>query len=175
MTEEDIRSIEAEGKLAFERGDFSTALQAFTRASEWYETHAQPLEAAEMRNNLSVVLLRLNRAEDALQAALGTDEIFAQAGDLRRQGMALGNQAAALEALGKLDEALKIYEHSAEVLAEAGEGDMQSLVLKAAAGIHTRRGKLEEAGIEMLGSLGAVKNPTWIQRLLKFILRILPF
>jgi tetratricopeptide (TPR) repeat protein len=89
--------------------------------------------------------------------------------------MALGNQAAALEALGKFDEALKLYERSAEVLAEAGEGDMQSLVLQAAAGIHARRGKLEESGIEMLGSLGAVKNPTWVQRLLKFLLRILPF
>ncbi|MGQ9833276.1 MAG: tetratricopeptide repeat protein [Candidatus Villigracilaceae bacterium] len=175
MTEDDVHAFEVEGKSAFERGDFSGAVQAFTQAAEWYATHAQAVKAAEMKNNLSVALLKLDRAEEALQAALGTDEIFAKSGDLRYQGMALGNQAAALEALGKLDEAIKLYERSAEIFAEAGEGDMQSLVLQAMAGIHVRRGKFEQSGIEMLGSLGAAKNPTWIQRLLKFLLRILPF
>lgn len=175
MDEKDVRALVENGKAAFTKGNFSIAIQAFVQAAEWYGGHGLPLDAAEAKNNLSVALLKNGQAEQALQAALGTEAVFAQAGDLRRQGMALGNQAAALEALGKLDEAEELYERSAKIFADAGEGDLQSLVLSSAASIKLRRGKLQETGVDMLGSLGAVKNPTWIQRLLKFFLRILPF
>lgn len=175
MDQKEVQVFVESGKAAFSNGNFPLAVQAFRQAAEWYTNHGLPLDAAEAKNNLSVALLKNGQADDALQAALGTDMVFAQAGDLRRQGMALGNQAAALEALGKLDEAVELYERSAQVFADAGEGDLQSLVLKSVASIQLRRGKLEETGIGMLGSLGAVKNPTWPQRLLKFLLRILPF
>lgn len=175
MDEKNVQALVESGKIAFMNGDFLRAVQAFRQAAEWYTNHGLPLEAAEAKNNLSVALLKNGKADEALQAALGTDAVFAQASDLRRQGMALGNQAAALEALGRLDEAVERYERSAEVFADAGEGDLQSLMLKSIASIQLRRGKLEETGIGMLGSLEAVKKPTWIQRLLKFLLRILPF
>ena len=76
----------------------------------------------------------------------GTDAVFAQQGDLRRQGMALNNQGAALEALHRPDEAIASYEKSAQILGEAGEGALQTQALKAAAAIDLRRGQRRELG-----------------------------
>jgi hypothetical protein len=73
-----------------------------------------------MMNNLSVALLKLGRGQAALDAALGTEQVFAGAHDLRREGMAYGNQAAALEALKRWDDALAAYDRSAQLFGEAG-------------------------------------------------------
>jgi len=115
--------------------------------------------------------LQLGKFQESLDAALGTDEIFAKAGDLKRQGMALGNQAAALEALKRFDEALAAYEHSASVFAEADEGDLRAMVLKSAAAIKLRKGKVSESVFKMIGSLEAKQNPSIFDRVLRALLR----
>jgi hypothetical protein len=48
---------------------------------------------------------------------------------------------------------------------------MRALVLKSVAAIRLKQGKLDAAGIEMLGSLGAVEKPNLLQRILRFFLR----
>mgnify|MGYP004008813307 FL=1 len=161
-----------EGKKAFERGDFEKAIQSFSNAAESYTTEEKLLNAAEEKNNLSVALLQAERAEEALEAAKGTDTIFAQAGDKLKQAMAIGNQAAALDELGDLDEAIVLYHQSASLFAEIGEGDYQETVLKSIAAIELRSGKLQNTAQTMLASLSATKKPNLFQRFLKFILRI---
>ena len=161
-----------EGKKAFERGDFEKAIQSFSNAAENYTTEEKLLNAAEEKNNLSVALLQAERAEEALEAAKGTDTIFAQAGDKLKQAMAIGNQAAALDELGDLDEAIVLYHPSASLFAEIGEGDYQETVLKSIAAIELRSGKLQNTAQTMLASLSATKKPNLFQRFLKFILRI---
>src|SRR3990172_10712540 len=88
-----------EGQAAYKKGDFISAGNPFRDAAEGYKLSGDELAAAEMANNLSVSLLQAGQAEKALQATLGTEEVFKRSGDLRRQAMAIGNQAAALEAL----------------------------------------------------------------------------
>jgi len=164
----------AAGKRAFEKGDFAAARQAFSEAAETYLAKGDSLNAAEMKNNLSVALLKAKRAQEALEAVAGTEDIFAQAGDVRRQALAIGNQAAALEALGRLDEAIAAYERCAALLAEVGEGDLQSSVLQSAAALKLRRGKFTDSAIALLGSLESVRKPSLLQRLMKFLLRLKP-
>lgn len=62
---------------------------------------------------MSVALLQAGRAQEALNAALGTDQDTGQAKDIKRQGMAVGNQAAALDGLNRYDEAIQ---HSNDLL-----------------------------------------------------------
>ncbi len=95
----DPQSLNEQGKQAFQSGQLDTAVDAFRAAAEAYASAHDDLNAAESKNNLSVALLQLGKSQESLDVALGTDDIFAKAGDLKRQGMALGNQAAALEAL----------------------------------------------------------------------------
>lgn len=169
----ELQKFGKEGKAAFESGQYASAVEAFQKAVEGYANSGDVLNAAEMKNNLSVALLKAGKAQAALDAAQGTDEIFAQSGDLKRQGMALGNQAAALEALKQFDEALDSYERSAELFAQVGEGDLKALVLKSAAAIKLKRGKVTDSAFKMIGSLEAKDKPSIFERILRTLLRFI--
>ncbi len=171
-TPSELQQLAETGKLAFESGNYESAAADFENAAKGYAALNDEANAAEMKNNLSVALLKSGRAGEALTACLGTDEIFARAKDLKRQGMAIGNQAAALEALKRFDEAVAAYERSAQIFADAGEGDLRSMVLKSAAGIKLKRGKIGESAFRMIGSLEAKEKPSFFDRILKFLLRL---
>lgn len=164
------RQLEKEGKSSYARADYSSAAKAFAEAAAAYSAQAEPLMAAEMKNNQSVALLQSRQARAALEAVTGTEAVFAAAGDNRRQGMALANQAAALEALQRRDEALASYQTSAEILEKAGEADLRAEVLRALARLQARGGKMTEAVISMQSGLMGVEKPTLEQRILKKLL-----
>jgi tetratricopeptide (TPR) repeat protein len=163
----------AQGKLAFENKKFTEAADLFRQAAESYADEREELMAAEMKNNMSVALLQDGKAREALDAALGTDQIFEGAKDIKRQGMAIGNQAAALEGLHRYDEAITAYERSAELFAQAGEGDLRAMVMKSAAAIKLKTGKITDSAFKMMGSLDVKDNPGFFERILKFLLRFI--
>jgi tetratricopeptide (TPR) repeat protein len=165
--------IAAQGKQAFENKKFDEAAELFRLAADGYTAGRSALMAAEMMNNMSVALLQAGKPQQALDAALGTDQVFADAKDFKRYGMALGNQAAALEGLGRYDEALAVYELSAEIFAQAGEGDLRSMVMKSAAAIKLKTGKVTDSAFKMMGSLDVKDNPGFFERILKFLLRFI--
>jgi tetratricopeptide (TPR) repeat protein len=165
---------EAEGKRAFASKRYAQAAEAFRQAAQGYALGRDGLHAAEMNNNLSVSLLKMNRPQEAYEAAAGADKIFEGANDVKRQGMALGNQAAALDALKRYEESLALYERAAALLAQANANDLRAMVLKEAAAIRLKQGKLNDAGMQMLGSLAAAEKPSLLQRFLKFLLRFRP-
>ena len=162
-----------QGKQAFESKNFIEAAELFRQAAEGFTAGNSALMAAEMMNNMSVALLQAGRAQEALNAALGTDQIFAEAKDIKRQGMAVGNQAAALDGLNRYDEAIAAFERSAELFAQAGEGDLRSMVMKSAAAIKLKTGKITDSAFKMMGSLDVKENPSFFERILKFFLRFI--
>jgi tetratricopeptide (TPR) repeat protein len=168
----EITRLGEQGKRDFEAGRYATAADGFRRAAQGYAEISDRVNAAEQKNNLSVTLLKMRRAQEALDEAFGTDEVFAVAGDMKRQGMALNNQAAALQDLKRDDEALAAFERSAQLLEQAGERELRAVVLKAAAAIQLRRGRISESGLKMLGALGSTDRPTLVERVLKWLLRI---
>src|SRR5258707_14028655 len=103
------QSLGEQGRQAFESNHWDQAADLFRAAAQGYAEARDVINSAEMRNNLSVTLLQAGKAKESLDATLGTQEVFAKAGDLKRQGMALGNQAAALDALKRPDDALLMY------------------------------------------------------------------
>ena len=162
-----------QGKLAFQNKNFMEAVELFNQAADGYTAARDELMSAEMKNNMSVALLQAGKAQQALDAALGTDQIFEFAKDIKRQGMAIGNQAAALEGLGRNDEAIAAYDHSAELFAQAGEGDLRAMVMKSAAAIKLKKGKITDSAFKMMGSLDVKDNPSFFERILKFFLRFI--
>jgi tetratricopeptide (TPR) repeat protein len=170
-TETELKKLAEDGKLAFEARQYQNAVSMFGNAAQGYASLHDDVNAAEMKNNLSVALLKTGQAQAAFDAARGTEEVFARASDLKRQGMVMGNQAAALEVLKRFDEALVAYERSAQFFAEAGEGDLRSMVLKSAAGIKLKRGQVTDSAFRMIGSLEAKDKPSIFERILKFLLR----
>ena len=161
-----------QGKEEYAKGNHAAAADLFAQAAQAYTDARDELNAAEMKNNQSVALLQAGKAKDALQATDGTEQIFQKAGDLKRQGIAVSNRAAALEGLKKVDEALAEYERAAVILEEAGEGDMHSIVRKAAANLNLKRGRITAAQMDVYDSLRLVEKPNFTQRILKFLRRI---
>ncbi len=169
----DPAQLAEQGKQAFRNKKFDEAAGLFRQAAEGFSLGRADLPAAEMKNNMSVALLQAGKAQESLDAAMGTDTVFAVARYTKSQGIALGNLAAALEALNRYDEAIAAYERSAELFAEAGEGDLRSMVMKSAAAIKLKTGKVTESAFKMMGSLDVKDNPGFLERILKFLLRFI--
>jgi tetratricopeptide (TPR) repeat protein len=159
-----------QARKAYEAGEFLPAAQAYGEAASVYAADGDTLMSAEMKNNQSVALLRAGQAQAALEAARGTEKAFGAAGDSRRQGMALANQASALQALKKLDQAVDLYKKSAAALEKAGEGEMRVEVMQLLSMLYLRRLKFYDAVLALQSGLAGVRNPTAKQRLMKKIL-----
>jgi tetratricopeptide (TPR) repeat protein len=165
--------LDAKGKKAFANKQFNEAADFFKQAAEGYTLGRAGLLAAESKNNLSVALLQAGKPQEALDAALETDTIFEAAKDVKRQAMALGNQAAALEGLHRYDEAIAKYERSADLFASVNEGDLRAMVMKSAAALKLKTGKVTESAFKMMGSIDVKDNPTFFERVMKFFLRFI--
>jgi tetratricopeptide (TPR) repeat protein len=161
-----------EGKLFYQKKDFQGAADTFALAAQAYHALKDELMAAEMKNNQSVALLQAKQAQAALDAVLGTDLIFSQAGDLRRQGMAVANQATALDVLKRREEAIPLYENAADLLDQAGETQLRADVMRSLSALKVRKGQGLDALIAMQDGLSGVKTPTLKQRILKKLLRL---
>ena len=169
----DPAQLAKQGKHAYADKEFEEAAELFRLAAEGFASARAGIMAAEMKNNLSVALFQAGKPQAALDAALGIDEFFADAKDIKRQATALGNQAAALEGLNRIDEALEKYERSADLFRQAGEGDLRAVVMKSAAAIKLKRGKITDSAFKMIGALDAKDRPSIFERILKFFLRFI--
>jgi tetratricopeptide (TPR) repeat protein len=161
-----------DGKKEYAQKNFKAAAGLFSQAALAYTSLQDELNAAEMKNNESVALLQSGNAKAALQATEGTEEVFLKAGDIKRQGIAVSNRAAALEGLKKWKEALAEYDRAAALFEQIGEGDMHSIVRKAAANLNLTHGRLLDSQMDVYDSLRLVEKPTLTQRMMKFLMRL---
>ncbi|KAF0108376.1 MAG: hypothetical protein FD146_950 [Anaerolineaceae bacterium] len=161
-----------EGKRLYADGKYLLAAEVFASAARAFAAQGDAPMAAEMKNNQCVALLQGKQVQAALEAVSDTEAVFAGAGDLRRQGMALANQAAALEALKRRAEAADLYERAASLLEQAGEDQLRADVLRSLSALKARKGQGLDALIAMQDGLGGVKAPTLKQRILKQLLRL---
>jgi len=161
-----------QGRSAFTAKKFEEAAELFRQAAEGFALSHNGLMTAEMKNNMSVALLQAGKPQQALEAVIETDRLFEHANDLKRQAMALANQAAALEALDRPDEAIEKYELSAELFQQLNEGDMRAMVKKSMAEMQLRRGKVKSSAFKMMDMLEARQRPSIFERILRFFLRL---
>ena len=156
-----------QAKAAYEKGGYPQAADLYLQASEAFLLQGDNLMAAEMANNRSVTLLMGGNAQGAYDACLGTDTIFANAGDKKRQAIALGNLASATQKMGKTKEALALFQQSSELLKECGEQDYRVYILKNISTLQFRLGQRLEAITSMRVALELEKNPSPRERVLK--------
>ncbi len=159
-----------QAKRTYQAGDYLQAGQEFAQAAAAYAEAGDTLMAAEMKNNQSVSLLLSGDAQAALAAVEGTDKIFAGSEDFRRQGMALANQATALQALKRLKDSMEYYQRAGAALEKAGEGDLRADIMLQLSLLYLRRFKFYDAILTLQSGLAGVKNPSLKQRLMKKIL-----
>jgi len=163
-----------EGQSEYIKGDYRSAAMAFKAAADGFTAMGDEIHAAEMANNCSVAFLKAGEAKAAFEVVNGTDLIFAAKGDLKRQAMALGNQAAALENLKRFDEAMLNYEKSAELLKSVGENELRAYVLQSISSLQLHTGHYLEAYASMRAGVLGVNKKNLQHRLLKALMDI-PF
>lgn len=147
---ENIEQIKQQAINDYNRKHFEEAIEGFRTCLAHFEGNGDELAAAEAHNNLSVTHLGMKQAQLALNEVTGTDEVFAKHGDRKRQGMAIANKAAALEALGKREEALALYEEVLLIFKELGEKEMRASILRRVSDLQlkTKRGYQALASME---------------------------
>ena len=157
-------------RRTYQAGNYLQAAREFAEAAATFASAGDALMSAEMKNNQSVALLLGGEARAALETAEGTDKIFADSEDFRRQGLALANQASALQALKRLKDSTEYYLMAGVALEKAGEGDLRADVMQQLTMLYLRRFKIYDAIITLQSGLSGVKNPDLKQRLMKKIL-----
>lgn len=165
------QQLSEEGSQAFQKGQYDSAAKSFAAAAQGYAAAGKPVDSAEMKNNQSVALLKAGDAQGAFDSAVGTESVFQAAGDIRRQGFAVGNEASALEALGRLDEAAQKYQRSADLLEQAGEDQMRAMVMESLSALQLKQGKAIDAAITMQSGVTGVRKPTLRQRIAKTLIK----
>lgn len=162
--------LRGEARTAYREGDLQRAVSAFQAAEEGYRAIGDRLSAAEMANDRAVVLLLEGNAELALQALGDAVQVFADAGDLRRQAVTLGNRGDILEALGRQKEAMRDYEQAAELFRQTQEFELRAYVMKSISKLQFRQGRIWEALGTMAAGIEGIPNPSLSQRILKRLL-----
>jgi tetratricopeptide (TPR) repeat protein len=155
---------------AFNNRDYKTAADKFRKCLELLGNQDAPLDKAEIQNNLSVVLLELKDPQAAYSIAEGTDIVFAESGDKKRQAMALGNLASALQAQGKNAEALELFERSSDIFKEAGEKQLRAITLKKISDLQLKTGKHYQALASLDASYDQKDEKSVKEKVLKGVL-----
>jgi tetratricopeptide (TPR) repeat protein len=169
-----IKQLVEEAQRAYKRGDYLGAGRGYEAAAESYQLNGELVSAAEMLNNSSVAYLQSGDGDAALRVVKDTPAVFAQAGDLRRQGIALGNLGSALEAVGSKEAALEAYRQSADLLKQVGEDSLRANVMQSISALQMKTGHQLEALATMQSGIEGLKHPSPKQRILKRLLN-LPF
>jgi tetratricopeptide (TPR) repeat protein len=148
--------LSTQGKKAYKRGKFVEAAELFEQAAKAFSDN--PLAAAEEWNNCSVALLMGKDPQKAYDCIAGTDKVFAEHNEIVKQGMALANTSAALQALKRYEEALELAEKASDLLKGKNEEGLRSPLLKQIAELQFKTGKQFQAGASLDAALATKPN-----------------
>lgn len=165
------------GFRLYEADDLEGAIFHFAQARQVFEATGDIPKADEVRNSLSVALVRAGRPIEALAAVEGTPQRFDERGDRSNAAKAYGNLASAQEACGDHAAAEASYRLAADKFAEIGDRENHNFTMRALSQLQLRRGQPLMAAISLQSALEDQPNPglreRWILRLLKFPFRLL--
>ncbi|MCD6424011.1 MAG: hypothetical protein J7L35_00760 [Anaerolineales bacterium] len=164
--------LEEEAKDLYRAGKFQQAAECFSQAAAFYLNKEEHLLAAEMSNNQSVALLKAKKPQMALDAVQGTPELFQEAGDVLKHGMALANRATALQDLGKKQEAIDEFVQAAEIFKDNGEKQMYLQTKQSISALKLKTRNIPGALFSMQEGLEELEKPNLRQKLLRSLLKI---
>jgi tetratricopeptide (TPR) repeat protein len=165
--------LEKKGQQAYRNGSLDEAAQAYQDARSAYKTEDNPGKAAEMANNLCVVLLQKKQPEQALEIVSGTEKVFLEMGDQKRAAFAYGNSGAALEACDRPREAETAYRKAMAIFSELGEDDALSQTAQSLSQLLLKQGRSLEALSSMQAGIeGKKKKLSLKDKILQKLLRI---
>lgn len=157
---------------AYHNGEYRAAEAHFLEAQATYRSAGNVLKAAEVANNLSVLYLKMNRVDEALEAVKDTPPVFEDAGEANLAAQAFGNLASALEANSRLEEAESAYLEAAGRFEALGNWEDYAFTMKELSRIQLRLQRPLEALSSMQTGLHASPKKGVRQRILEKLLNL---
>ncbi len=164
--------LEAKGNQLYKSKRYGEAAETFQLAVEEYLLNGRPLKAAEMKNNRCVALLQDKQPREALEAAAGTELLFAEAGDRQKMAVALSNQGTALKELKDKEQAVGKFRQAAKIFQESGQKDNYLQVMQSISSLELGSGNPLGAVAAMRTGLENIEKLSIRQRVLKTLLKI---
>jgi tetratricopeptide (TPR) repeat protein len=161
-----------EGKKLFAGKKYTQSAIAFSKAAADFQQRGLALMAAEMRNNQCVALLKANKPQEAYDVVLGTNEIFQEAGEILKQGMALANEATALKELGRDHKAIDRFSQAADIFEDLNEREMHMQTMQSISGLKLKSRNIPGALFSLQEGLESLDKPNLRQKILLRLLRI---
>jgi tetratricopeptide (TPR) repeat protein len=158
--------------MDYQEGRLEEAARCFAELRQHYLTQGEQAMAAEMANNMAVVLLRMGQHQEALDVLHGTPEIFLSQSDRARAAQAYGNIGAALEACGNRTEAERAYRQATDLFEALGDSDQRALTLQALSKLQLQGGRPFEALSSMQTGLDIKRRPSLRDRLIRRLLNL---
>jgi tetratricopeptide (TPR) repeat protein len=155
----------------YRAGNFARASRGFSTAIDQFDAAGEMTRSAEMKNNLSVCLLQLNQAKEALSVVRDTPTVFHNAGDLLQKARALGNRAMAKAALGQTNEAEADYRAAADLFRDLGQQEDLQYTMQALSRIQLQQGRPMEALNAMQSVLDSKERPSFRDRFLSWLFK----
>jgi tetratricopeptide (TPR) repeat protein len=163
---------EIEGKELYTGKKYLQAAAAFSKAAADFMQQDWHLQAAEMRNNQCVALLKANKPRQALEAVQGTEKVFLDEGDLLKQAMAIANEATALKELGESPSAIEKFSQAAAIFDQLDERDMHLQTMQSLSGLKLKTRNIPGALFSMQEGLEGLEKPSLRQKILIKLLKI---
>ena len=163
---------ELEGKEYYAEKKYSLAADAFSLAAQDYSNQGKILLAAEMRNNQCVSHLLAKNPSQALNAVIGTADLFKEEGDLLKQAMAIANEATALKDLGDNQQAIEKFLLAASIFDDINEPKLHLQTQQSISALKFKTRNLPGALYSMQEGLEGLEKPSLRQKILLRLLRI---
>jgi tetratricopeptide (TPR) repeat protein len=163
---------EAKGKQLFAEEQYEEAVEHFLAAQGAFAQAGNKLKVAEMLNNAGVVYRRMGKHQEAAEVLEQACQTFVDLGDQRREAQALGNLGGLYSKMKRYDEAEARFQRALDIFDELDERAQHSQTLQAMAIMRFKRGPRSQAFNLYEEALYFLPNPTFLQRLLRFLLRI---
>jgi tetratricopeptide (TPR) repeat protein len=163
---------EAKGKQLFAQEQYEEAVKHFLAAQGAYAQAGNKIKVAEMLNNAGVVYRRLGKHQEAAGVLEQACQTFVELGDQRREAQALGNLGGLYSKMKRYDEAEARFQRALDIFEKLDERVQHSQTLQAMAIMRFKRGPRSQALNLYEEALYFLPNPTFLQRLLRLLLRV---
>lgn len=171
-TVSDPQELVTKAKNLYAEERYGQAAEQFDLAHQVYAKAGEELEAAEMMNNVGVAYQLARQQEKAAHALKKARESFARLQDRDREAQVIGNLGGLYAKMKRYDDAEACYETAIDIFQELDDRGRQAQTLRALALMQFRRGQRSEALNIYEEALYFLPNPTMLQRIARFLLRI---
>lgn len=168
----DTAKEQVEGLEAYRRGDYATAIAAFTEARKVWATVGDTYAEADALMSLGIAHQRMGNFYDAELAYQEAMALFTKAGALEGQAKVMGNLATLLAKQNQVERAEGFLRQAADLFMQTGNSELEADTLRYLARLQLQRRGYIEALLSYDRALSCLDQLSGTQKLLRFLNRI---